>query len=291
MYAIIAMSRTAGIVVLAVAFLALVVFVYAGMFFVGIQLGTAGFMKDYEEGVVFRLGRLQQKVITAGIFNRIPLINEVTRVDLRDQDVNVNVIEVVLAMNIRVKIRVKVQIRVVDSKRSVRRPVDFDSVVANRIDSAWQQELGNADIDVLVKEQAEVLRKVTDQIASEIGRWGIELSLMAVERIEFPPGIEDSLVREAAQVLELRGDKIRAAGELELAPMFLAAAKGWMPDGSPAELLQIAFELRRFATLEDMRGGSVLVPTTQALPPPMPPAPSSPEVTDSDEQDDDGSDE
>lgn len=285
MYAIIAMSRSTGIVVLIVAGLFLLGMGYVIMFILGLSLGTAGFMKDYEEGVVFRLGRQQRKVITGGAFNKIPLINEVIKVDMRDQDVVVGVIEVVLAMNIRVKIRVKVQIRVVDSKLSVSKPVDFDSVVANRIDSAWQRELGNADIDVLVKEQAEVLRKVTNQIASEIGRWGIELTLLAVETIEFPPDIEQSLVREAAQVLELRGDKVRAAGELQLAPMFLAAAKAWVPDGSDAEVLRIAFELRRFATLEDMRGGGVIIsePTARTLPPPALPSPPASTVVHDDE--------
>lgn len=242
------------------------------LFALGFLRGTAGVMKEYERGVVYLLGRLRPNVIGPGLFWRPPFISQVVRVDTRDQDLPLDPLELTLGMNVRAKLTVVGQIRVSGPLAAVNRSVDYLKVVADVVTNTFQSKLSNQPIDRLISGQQDLLAEIRSQLDPLLDTWGVQISVLAIRRVEWPDALERALAREASATYDLRGDQVRADGEAVLAPKYLEAAKTWLPNGTPQEQLAYAFELRRLATLEDMQGnGSVVVDRVDRsaeLPPP-----------------------
>ena len=244
-------------------------------------------LREYERGVIFRLGRLiAQK--GPGLILLIPFIDQMVRIDLRTIALNVPPQEVITKDNVTVRVNAVAYFRVVDPNKAVTEVENFLLATSQIAQTTLRSVLGKAELDALLGERERLNVELQQIIDEQTEPWGIKVSTVEVKDVELPQDMQRSMSLQAEAERERRAKIINSDGEYQAAEKLSQAAN--IISQNPATL-----QLRYLQTLLQIGGQQnstivfplpidllkpLLMPTeppTVAPPkdPPPPPPPSS----------------
>ena len=192
--------------------------------FVLIALGSAvRVLREYERGVVFRLGRL---IATKGpgLILLIPMVDRMVKVDLRTITLNIPPQEVITRDNVPSSVNAVAYFRVVDSNRAIVEVENFLLATSQIAQTALRSVLGKAELDQLLSERErlnEELQKIIDESTEP---WGVKVTAVEIKDVEIPEQMQRAIARQAEAERERRAKIINSEGEYQAAQKLTDAA-------------------------------------------------------------------
>ncbi|MDA3005920.1 MAG: slipin family protein [Actinomycetota bacterium] len=215
--------------------------------------------REYERGVVFRLGRLIGEK-GPGLFFLIPFIDRAVRVDLRTVTLNVPPQEVITRDNVTVRVNAVAYFRVVDANNAIVQVENFELATSEISQTTLRSVLGQVELDQLLAERDQINDRLQTIIDQQTHPWGVKVSVVEVKDVEIPSSMQRAIAQQAEAERERRAKVIAAEGEFEASNRLAAAAE--VISGSPG-----ALQLRYLQTMNAI--GASDQTTTLILPIPM----------------------
>jgi regulator of protease activity HflC (stomatin/prohibitin superfamily) len=204
----------AGLIVLAVVAVIVVLFLFAAV----------KVAREYERGVIFRLGRLLPEPKGPGLFLLIPVVDRMVRVDLRTVTLNVPPQEVITKDNVPVRVNAVAYFRIVNANDSVVQIENYMVATSQISQTTLRSVLGQHVLDELLSERDKInaiLQAIIDESTSP---WGIKVSVVEVKDVEIPGGMQRAMARQAEAERERRAKVISAEGEFQASERLRDAA-------------------------------------------------------------------
>jgi regulator of protease activity HflC (stomatin/prohibitin superfamily) len=180
--------------------------------------------REYERGVVFRLGRLLTPPRGPGLFFLIPVIDKMVRVDLRTVTLNVPPQEVITKDNVPVRVNAVAYFRIVEPTAAIVQVENFMVATSQIAQTTLRNVLGQHQLDELLSERDKIntiLQQIIDEATSP---WGVKVSIVEVKDVEIPSGMQRAMARQAEAERERRGKVIAAEGEFQASERLKDAA-------------------------------------------------------------------
>jgi regulator of protease activity HflC (stomatin/prohibitin superfamily) len=201
-------------------------------------------LREYERGVLFRLGRLIA-LKGPGLRFLIPVIDQMVRVDLRTVTLNVPPQEVITKDNVTVRVNAVAYFRVIDPDKAITEVENFLVATSQIAQTTLRSVLGKAELDSLLAERERLNQELQTIIDEQTEPWGIKVSTVEVKDVELPPDMQRAIARQAEAERERRAKIISAEGEYQAAQKLSDAAD--IISQNPATL-----QLRYLQTLLEM---------------------------------------
>lgn len=180
-------------------------------------------LKEYERGVIFRLGRTIP-IKGPGIIIVIPIIDKLVKVDLRTVTMDVPPQDVITRDNISVKVNAVVYFRVVDPVKAITEVVDFYYATSQIAQTTLRSILGQGQLDDLLAKREELNAELQKVIDDQTEPWGIKVSTVEVKNVDLPAEMLRAIAKQAEAERERRAKIIHAQGEFEAAKQLSEAA-------------------------------------------------------------------
>jgi regulator of protease activity HflC (stomatin/prohibitin superfamily) len=226
-------------VAVVIAIVVLVIIIGAIVLAAGVRI-----LREYERGVIFRLGRLiAQK--GPGLIFLIPFIDRMVRIDLRTVTLTVPPQEVISKDNVTVRVNAVAYFRVIDSNRAVTEVENFLLATSQIAQTTLRSVLGKAELDSLLSERERLNAELQQIIDEQTEPWGVKVSTVEVKDVELPADMQRAIARQAEAERERRAKIIAADGEFQAAEKLSQAAN--IISQNPATL-----QLRYLQTLLDI---------------------------------------
>src|SRR3954465_12171111 len=214
-------------------------------FFVLIFLGSAvRVLREYERGVIFRLGRLiAQK--GPGLILLVPVIDRMVRVDLRTVTLNIPPQEVITRDNVPARVNAVCYFRVIDPNNAIVEVENFLLATSQISQTPLRSVLGKADLDTLLAERERLNEDLQKIIDEQTEPWGVKVTTVEIKDVEIPEQMQRAMARQAEAERERRAKIINSEGEYQAAQKLADAAD--IISQNPASL-----QLRYLQTLLEM---------------------------------------
>ena len=214
-------------------------------------------VKQYERGVILRFGRLAG-LRSPGLNVIIPLVDRMTKVDLRIRTTVLEPQEIITRDNVTVRVDAVVYYMVIDSVKAVINVEDYQQAAIQLALTTLRSVLGQSELDELLAHRDQInlrLREIIDEQTEE--PWGIRATLVEVKDVLLPETMQRAMARQAESEREKRAKIIHAQGEREAADTLAEAAE--IIQSQPA-----ALQLRYLQTLVELAGerNSTIIPLT-----------------------------
>jgi regulator of protease activity HflC (stomatin/prohibitin superfamily) len=180
--------------------------------------------REYERGVIFRLGRLHSPPKGPGLFLLIPIIDKMVRVDLRTVTLNIPPQEVITKDNVPVRVNAVAYFRIIDPEKAIVQVENFMVATSQISQTTLRSVLGQHVLDELLAERDKInaiLQEIIDEATSP---WGIKVSIVEVKDVEIPSGMQRAMARQAEAERERRAKVIAAEGEFQASEQLKNAA-------------------------------------------------------------------
>jgi regulator of protease activity HflC (stomatin/prohibitin superfamily) len=181
--------------------------------------------REYERGVIFRLGRLLPHPKGPGLFLLIPIVDRMVKVDLRTVTLNVPPQEVITKDNVPVRVNAVAYFRIVDANASVVQVENYMVATSQIAQTTLRSVLGQHVLDELLSERDKInaiLQGIIDEATSP---WGIKVSVVEVKDVEIPSDMQRAMARQAEAERERRAKIISAEGEFQASERLRDAAQ------------------------------------------------------------------
>lgn len=215
------------------------------IFFVVLILAYAiRILREYERGVIFRLGRL----IGAkgpGLILLIPIVDKMVKVSLRVVTMDVPEQDVITRDNVTVRVNAVVYFRVMDPEKAVVAVEDYLYATSMISQTTLRAVLGQAELDSLLAERDKLNDELQRIIDEDTEPWGIKVTKVEVKNVDLPQEMQRAIARQAEAERERRAKIIHAEGELQAAEKLLGAAE-------KISLNKTALQLRYLQTLVEV---------------------------------------
>jgi regulator of protease activity HflC (stomatin/prohibitin superfamily) len=212
--------------------------------------------REYERGVIFRLGRLHSPPKGPGLFLLIPIIDKMVRVDLRTVTLNIPPQEVITKDNVPVRVNAVAYFRIIDPERAIVQVENYMVATSQIAQTTLRSVLGQHVLDELLSERDKIntiLQEIIDEATSP---WGIKVSIVEVKDVEIPTGMQRAMARQAEAERERRAKVIASEGEFQASERLKDAAN--VMASNP-----IALQLRYLQTMLEMsseRSSTLILP-------------------------------
>ena len=181
-------------------------------------------LREYERGVVFRLGRvIQQK--GPGLILLIPAVDRMVRVSLRTVTLRIPHQEVITRDNVPVKVAAVVYFRVIDPTRSVVEVENYVNATLQIAQTTLRSVLGKAELDTLLAERERLNESLQQIIDEHTEPWGIKVSVVEIKDVEIPDRMQSAIARQAEAERNRRAKVINSEGEYQAAAKLAEAAE------------------------------------------------------------------
>jgi regulator of protease activity HflC (stomatin/prohibitin superfamily) len=180
-------------------------------------------LREYERGVVFRLGRLIDQR-GPGLIVLIPPIDRMVRVSLRTITLTVPPQEIITQDNVPARVTAVAYYRVVDPNLAVTEVEDFQSATLQIAQTTLRSVLGGADLDTLLSERDRLNDNLQQIIDTQTEPWGIKVTMVEIKDVEIPDRMQHAIARQAEAERERRAKIINAEGEFQAAAKLAQAA-------------------------------------------------------------------
>jgi len=194
---------------------------------VGVFLLTSAvkILKEYERGVVFRLGRVYEGGARGpGLFFLVPLVNRMVKVDLRTVTMDVPPQDVITRDNVPARVTAVIYFRVVDPNKSVIEVEDYVQATSQISQTTLRSVLGKKELDDLLANREAINAELQSIIDEQTEPWGIKVSVIEVKDVEIPQQMQRAMSRQAESERERRAKIIAAEGEYQAADRLRQAA-------------------------------------------------------------------
>jgi regulator of protease activity HflC (stomatin/prohibitin superfamily) len=201
-------------------------------------------LREYERGVIFRLGRLiAQK--GPGLIILIPIIDRMVRVDLRTVTLNIPPQEVITRDNVPARVNAVCYFRVIDPNRAIVEVENFLLATSQIAQTTLRSVLGKAELDQLLAERERLNEDLQKIIDDQTEPWGVKVTTVEIKDVEIPEQMQRAMARQAEAERERRAKIINSEGEYQAAQKLADAAD--IISRNPATL-----QLRYLQTLLEM---------------------------------------
>jgi len=233
----------AGGVILTIVLAALAVGVLLGLIAASASVRV---LREYERGVVFRLGRLTDQK-GPGVILLIPFVDRLVRVSLRTVTQQIPPQEVITRDNVPARVTAVTYFRVVDPNKSIVEIQDVLSATSQIAQTTLRSVLGKAELDTLLSEREQLNENLQHIIDDQTEPWGIKVTTVEIKDVEIPAGMQHAMARQAEAERERRAKIIDAEGEFQAAAKLLEAAD--LISKNP-----VTIQLRYLQTLREIGG-------------------------------------
>ena len=208
-------------------------------------VGALKVAREYERGIVFRLGRLLPEPKGPGLFILIPIIDRMVRVDLRTITLNIPPQEVITKDNVPVRVNAVSYFRIIDPKAAIVQIENYMVATSQIAQTTLRSVLGQHSLDELLSEREKINAILQGIIDEQTAPWGIKVTIVEVKDVEIPGGMQKAMARQAEAERERRAKVIAAEGEFQAAERLKDAAL-------VIESHPIALQLRYLQTLLEL---------------------------------------
>jgi len=181
-------------------------------------------LKEYERGVIFRLGRFTS-VRGPGLIILIPLIERMTKVNLRTIVMDVPPQDIITRDNVSVKVNAVVYFRVLHPEKSVLEVEDFYYATSQLSQTTLRSILGQFELDDLLQNRDKINSELQDVIDAQTDPWGVKVSSVELKHIDLPTEMQRAMAKQAEAERERRAKIIHAEGERQSAKKLAEASE------------------------------------------------------------------
>src|SRR5438046_2700919 len=201
--------------------------------------------REYERGIIFRLGRLLPEPKGPGLFLLIPVVDRMVKVDLRTITLTVPPQEVITKDNVPVRVNAVAYFRIVAPKDAIVQIENFMVATSQIAQTTLRSVLGQHVLDELLSEREKINGILQGIIDESTAPWGIKVSIVEVKDVEIPASMQRAMARHAEAERERRAKIINAEGEFQASERLKDAAL-------VIEQHPIALQLRYLQTLLEL---------------------------------------
>ena len=201
-------------------------------------------VKEYERGVIFRLGRVQGRAKGPGLFILIPIVDRMVKVSLRTVTLDVPPQDLITRDNVPARVTAVIYFRVVDPNMSVIKVENHVLATSQISQTTLRSVLGQKNLDDLLANREAINEELQSIIDEQTEPWGIKVSVVEVKDVEIPQNMQRAMARQAESERERRAKIIAAEGEYQASERLRQAADRLE---SPT-----ALQLRLFQTMAEI---------------------------------------
>ena len=206
---------TATLVIIAILLFLIVLFLFAAI----------KVAREYERGIVFRLGRLLPQPKGPGLFILIPVVDRMVKVDLRTITLTVPPQEVITKDNVPVRVNAVAYFRIVSPKDAIVQIENFMVATSQIAQTTLRSVLGQHVLDELLSEREKINAILQGIIDESTAPWGIKVSIVEVKDVEIPSSMQRAMARQAEAERVRRAKIINSEGEFQAAERLKDAAR------------------------------------------------------------------
>jgi regulator of protease activity HflC (stomatin/prohibitin superfamily) len=209
-----------------------------------IALINFGINREYQRGVLFRLGRLGV-MKGPGWYWLIPFVDRVVRVDMRTITYQLETQETITRDGVAVKVNAVLWFRADSAVNVVTSVENWMAATVQAAETALRDAIGQSELDQMLKDRLQINKRMQDLLSAASMKWGVEIDSVEIKDVDIPEQMQRAIAKEAEAIREKRARIIRAEGEQEAARKLSEAAD--TISKSPG-----ALELRRLQTLTEI---------------------------------------
>src|SRR5262245_49049754 len=185
---------------------------------------TVKVVKEYERGVVFRLGRLVGPR-GPGLILLVPFIERMQKIDLRTVTLDIPAQEVITRDNVTVRVNAVAYFRVIDPNAAIVNVTDYNRATSQIAQTTLRSVLGQSTLDDLLSERETINERLQQIIDEQTEPWGVKVSIVEVKDIELPQSMQRAMAQQAEAERDKRAKIIRAEGEFLASQQLSDAAR------------------------------------------------------------------
>lgn len=228
-----------------------------GLIILAVVLGNYSVfaLKEYEQGVLFRLGRLKG-ALKPGLRIIIPVIDKLVRVDQRTITMDIPPQDVITRDNISIKVNAVLYFHVSDPQSAIVRVENYLYATGQLAQTTLRSVCGEVELDDLLTQRDSLNHRIKEIIDHQTDIWGIKVSLVEIKHIDLPQEMQRAMAKQAEAEREKRAKIIQAEGEYQAAEKLTAAATIMASEPT-------AVQLRYLETLRDIateKNSTILFP-------------------------------
>jgi regulator of protease activity HflC (stomatin/prohibitin superfamily) len=211
--------------------------------------GVVRVLREYERAIMFRWGRLVEPQRGPGLVWKIPIVDQLVKVDLRTITLNIPPQEVITKDNVPVRVNAVAYFKIIEPRDAIIQVENFMVATSQIAQTTLRSVLGQHTLDELLSEREKINELLQGIIDEATAPWGIKVSIVEVKDVEIPSGMQRAMARQAEAERERRAKIINAEGEFQAAEKLKDAAL-------VIEEHPIALQLRYLQTLLELGAGS-----------------------------------
>lgn len=214
------------------------------LFVLFVLLNSIKILREYERGVIFRLGRLIETK-GPGLIILIPFVDRMVKVSLRTVVMDVPPQDVITKDNVSLKVNAVVYFRVLQAEKAIVEVENFLEATSQLSQTTLRSVLGQSMLDELLAEREKINQSLQKIIDTHTDPWGIKVSNVEVKHVDLPPEMQRAMAKQAEAERERRAKIIHAEGEFQASQKLRDAAE--VISGQP-----MALQLRFLQTLTEV---------------------------------------
>jgi len=194
------------------------------MFVLFILANAIRILREYERGVIFRLGRLIDAK-GPGLILLIPIVDKMVKVSLRTVPMDVPPQDIITNDNVTIKVNAVAYFRVMDPTKAIIDVEDYIYATSQICQTTLRSILGQVELDDLLSNRDKINRELQSIIDEQTEPWGVKVSVVEVKNVDLPQEMQRAIARQAEAERERRAKVIHAEGELQAAEKINKAAQ------------------------------------------------------------------
>src|SRR5262244_1246685 len=202
-------------------------------------------LREYERGVIFRVGRLLPDPKGPGLIWVLWPIDRIVRISLRTITMDVPTQDVITKDNVSVKVNAVVYFRVVDPRRAVVEVENYLYATSQLAQTTLRSVLGEVALDDLLSQREKLNQRLQEILDLHTDPWGIKVALVEIKGVDLPENMQRAMARQAEAEREKRAKVIHAQGEFDASKMLSEAA-------AQISVQPVALQLRYLQTLTEI---------------------------------------
>ena len=238
---------------------AIVVVIVVAIIVIIFLISAVKVAREYERGIIFRLGRLLPEPKGPGLFLLIPIVDRMVKVDLRTITLNIPPQDVITKDNVPARVNAVAYFRIIAPKDAIVQVENFMVATSQIAQTTLRSVLGQHLLDELLSERDKINAILQEIIDQQTAPWGIKVSVVEVKDVEIPSGMQRAMARQAEAERERRAKVINAEGEFQASERLRDAAAVMAQE-------PIAIQLRYLQTLLEIGSANA---TTIVFPAPI----------------------
>jgi regulator of protease activity HflC (stomatin/prohibitin superfamily) len=189
-------------------------------------------LREYERGVVFRLGRVARAFWNPGgdgsgpgLMLLIPIVDRMVKVSLRTVTMDIPPQDVITKDNVSVKVNAVLYFRVMDSNKAITEVEDYLYATSQLAQTTLRSVLGGHELDEMLAEREKINSNLQEIIDNHSDPWGVKVSMVEIKHVDLPQEMQRAIARQAEAERERRAKIIHAEGEFQASQKLREAAK------------------------------------------------------------------